>query len=100
MLVGPGISNAQPDLNVLRASGQLIQTYAELPLTEPFLQSISSELQLNLSPGDLAKLINVRPNPETQILTIEVQHANAQTSPGHRGVDFSQADSDQPVEPG
>jgi capsular polysaccharide biosynthesis protein/MinD-like ATPase involved in chromosome partitioning or flagellar assembly len=78
MLVGPGISNAQPDLNVLRASGQLIQTYAELPLTEPFLQNVIDELRLNISPSRLASLINVRPNPETQILTIEVLYDTPQ----------------------
>ena len=77
LLVGPGISNTQPDLNVLRASGQLIQTYAELPLTEPFLQAIIDELELNLTTSELAEMLNVRPNPETQILTIEVKYSDA-----------------------
>jgi len=73
LLVGPGIDSARPDLNVLRASGQLILTYAELPLTEPFLQELIDELHLEMTPEALGKMISVRPNPETQILTIEVR---------------------------
>ena len=78
LLVGPGIDSPRPDLNVLRASGQIIQTYAELPLTEPFLTQIISELELDLQPEELAAMISVRPSPETQILTIDVVYSKAE----------------------
>jgi polysaccharide biosynthesis transport protein len=74
LMVGPGIDSPNPDLNVLRAGGQLIQMYAELPLTEPYLQQVIDELRLDMKPTELASLIELRANQETQILTIVVRH--------------------------
>lgn len=74
LMVGPGIESPNPDLNVLRAGGQLIQMYAELPLTEPFLINVIQDLEIDLTPEDLVQWIEMRPNQETQILTVQVEH--------------------------
>jgi capsular exopolysaccharide synthesis family protein len=73
LLVGPGTDAPNPDLNALRAGGQLMQTYAELVATGPFLQSVIDKLSLKISSEDLNKMIEVRTNPDTQILIITVQ---------------------------
>ena len=78
LLVGPGTDAPNPDLNALRAGGQLMQTYAELVATGPFLQSIIDKLSLKVSSEDLSKIINVRTNPDTQILIITVQDKDPQ----------------------
>lgn len=72
LLVGPSLTNASPDLNDLRAAGQLVETYAFLPKTRPFLQAIITELELDLSPGRLANNIEISTSPATQILEISV----------------------------
>ncbi|MCI0395961.1 MAG: hypothetical protein L0332_31555 [Chloroflexi bacterium] len=74
LVVGPGISSPNPDLNALRAGGQLMQTYAELPTTGPFLQTIINELNLDTNIEELDERIAVSANQETQILTISAQH--------------------------
>jgi predicted ribosomally synthesized peptide with SipW-like signal peptide len=74
LLVGPGIETLNPDLNAMRAGGRLMQTYAELVHTEPFLHEVRNRLGLSLTPEQLGSRINVRVNQETQILTVEVQH--------------------------
>lgn len=73
LIVGPGIDSPNPDLNALRAGGQLMQTYSELPKTGPFLQRIIDELNLNMPPIELAAMVQTRSNRETQILSIDVQ---------------------------
>jgi Mrp family chromosome partitioning ATPase len=79
-MVGPGIDSPNPDLNVLRAGGQLIQMYAELPMTEPYLMQLIDDLDLDMTPDDLIGSIEIRPNQETQILTIVVQHPDAEAA--------------------
>jgi len=74
LMVGPGIESPNPDLNVLRAGGQLIQMYAEMPLTEPFLINVIRDLKVDMTPEDLVQWIEMRPNQETQILTVQVEH--------------------------
>ena len=76
LMVGPGIESPNPDLNVLRAGGQLIQMYAELPMTEPFLLNVINRLKLDITPQELIQYIEIQPNQETQILTIQVQHSD------------------------
>ncbi len=76
LMVGPGIESPNPDLNVLRAGGQLIQMYAELPMTEPFLLNVINRLNLDITPRELVQYIEIQPNQETQILTIQVQHSD------------------------
>ena len=76
LLVGPGIDSPHPDLNTLRAGGQLMQTYAELPTTAPFLQSIIDQLGLDMTPEDLLVIIRMRASEVTQVLRVEVTHGN------------------------
>src|SRR5690606_22542992 len=66
LIVGPGIDSPSPDLNDLRAGAQLMQTYAELPQTGPFLQAVIDELNLSVEPGTLADSMNITTNSETQ----------------------------------
>jgi len=73
LLVGPGIDAPNPDVSALKAGGQLMQTYAEISLTGPFLQSIIDDLGLSMSKNDLKGLIDIKTNQETQILSITVQ---------------------------
>lgn len=76
LIVGPGIDSPSPDLNDLRAGAQLMQTYAELPQTGPFLQAVIDELNLSVEPGTLADSMNITTNSETQILTVDVNASN------------------------
>jgi capsular exopolysaccharide synthesis family protein len=73
LIVGPGVDSPSPDLNALRAGGQLLQTYAELVTTRPVLQAVIDDLKLGIKPEVLKKQITVTSNQETQILTISVQ---------------------------
>jgi capsular exopolysaccharide synthesis family protein len=70
LLVGPGIRSPNPDLNALRAGAQLMQTYAELPTTGPFLQTIINTLSLDMSIEELREIITLTANQETQILRV------------------------------
>jgi capsular polysaccharide biosynthesis protein/Mrp family chromosome partitioning ATPase len=74
LLIGPGIDAPNPDLNALRAGGQLMQTYAELSSTGPFLQKIIDELSLEYTTDELGGMISAKTNQETQILRIIVQN--------------------------
>jgi capsular exopolysaccharide synthesis family protein len=80
LIVGPGIDSPSPNLNDLRAGSQLMQTYAELPKTTPFLRSVIDDLGLDLTPQDLGKMITVRTNEDTQLLSVEVQAPQPQTA--------------------
>lgn len=76
LLVGPGIDSPNPDLNTLRAGGQLMQTYAELPTTAPFLQTVIDELDIDMTPEELLEIIQIQSSEVTQILRVEVTHGN------------------------
>jgi capsular exopolysaccharide synthesis family protein len=76
LIIGPGIDTPDPDVNALRAGGQLMQTYAELSLTSPFLQSVIDELGLASTPLDMRKIIEVTTSQETQILTFTARQSN------------------------
>jgi non-specific protein-tyrosine kinase len=80
MIVGSAIDSPNPDLNTLRASGQLLQTYAELPTTRPFLQAIIDELDLDVSPNDLMEMLTITANEETQILTARATSRDPETA--------------------
>ena len=77
LIVGPGIDSLSPDLNDLRAAAQLMQSYAEIATTKPILEGIIHELNLSMSPGALARDINIRADETTQILTIRVEGGDA-----------------------
>ena len=74
LLVGPGLDSPSPDLNSLRIGGQLVQTYAELVTSRPFLESINEKLDKRVDLELLSGMIETRQNPDTRILTIVVQH--------------------------
>lgn len=76
LIIGPGIDTPDPDVNALRAGGQLMQTYAEISLTSPFLQSIIDELDMNTTPLAMRDSLQVTTNQETQILSFNVGHSN------------------------
>ena len=69
VLVGP----LNTDTDTLRASGLLVQTYAQYVTTREVLASTIQELGLDLSPADLAESVRVTANDVTRILTIRVQ---------------------------
>jgi len=77
LLVGPGIDSLSPDLNALRAGGQLMQTYAELATTQPVLEAVIAQLNLPTSPDKLAKSVKTHADDTTQILNINVEYGNA-----------------------
>jgi capsular polysaccharide biosynthesis protein len=74
ILVGPSMDSPSPDLNSLRIGGQLIQTYAELVLSRPFLESVNDKLDQKINLEALTGMIETRQNTETRILTIFVRH--------------------------
>lgn len=73
LLVGPGIDSPDPDLDAFRAGAQLMQTYAELPTTGPFLQTLIDELDLDIGVEELRERISISANQETQVLSVMAQ---------------------------
>ncbi len=69
LLVGP----INTDANTLKASGQLVQTYAQLVTTEPLLDSAIQETGLTIAAVDLVPAIRATANDVTRILSIRVQ---------------------------
>ena len=69
VLVGP----INTDTDTLRASGLLVQTYAQVVLTDSVLSSAVKELGLDLSPDDFRAATRATANDVTRILTIRVQ---------------------------
>ncbi len=69
VLVGP----INTDTDTLRASGLLVQTYAQVVLTDSVLTSAVKELGLDMSADDLRSATRATANDVTRILTIRVQ---------------------------
>ena len=74
VLVGP----LNTDTDTLRASGLLVQTYAQYVTTREVLASTIQELGLDITPADLAEATRVTANDVTRILTIRVQAEDTQ----------------------
>jgi receptor protein-tyrosine kinase len=77
LLVGP----INTDADTLRASGQLVQTYAQVVTTPPVLEAALGDLNISatdLPPGLLAANTRVTANDVTRVLTIRVQNGNAE----------------------
>ena len=74
LLVGPSMDSPSPDLNSLKIGGQLIQTYAELISSRPFLERVNNKLDQKTDLESLGRMIETRQNPDTRILTIFVRH--------------------------
>ena len=68
VLVGP----INTDTDTLRASGLLVQTYAQVVLTDTVLQSTVKELGLTITPDDFREATRATANDVTRILTIRV----------------------------
>lgn len=68
LLVGP----INTDIETLRAAGQLVQTYSELTTSQPLLESVTRELALPLSTGELRSRIRSTADDVTRLLTIRV----------------------------
>ena len=68
LLVGP----INTDIETLRAAGQLVQTYSELTTSQPLLESVSRELALPISTGELRSRIRSTADDVTRLLTIRV----------------------------
>lgn len=73
LLIGPGVDSPDPDLNSLRAGGQLMQTYAELIDTGPLLQTVIDTLHLETDTSKLSQKIDVKFNADTQILSVTIK---------------------------
>lgn len=73
LIIGPGVDGLNPDLNDLRAGGQLMQTYAELATTRPVLDTVVSELSFAPELNDLERNVTISVDEETQIMKIEVR---------------------------
>ena len=75
LLVGP----INTDADTLRASGQLVQTYAQVVTTASVLEQALGDLNItDLPPALLAANTRVTANDVTRILTIRVQDGNAE----------------------
>lgn len=73
LIIGPGVDGLSPDLNDLRAGGQLMQTYAELATIRPVLETVVSELNSETDLDSIERSVEVSVDEETQILNISVQ---------------------------
>lgn len=76
LLVGPSLDSPSPDLNALRIGGQLIQTYAEMVSSRPFLESVNDKLAQKTDVDLLAGAIEAKQNVDTRILTIFVRQGD------------------------
>ena len=77
LLVGP----INSDTNTLRASSQLVQTYAELATSQGLLEGTVAEM--NLPPeaaADLAGAVRTIANDQTRILTVRVEGPDPATT--------------------
>ena len=77
LLVRPAQPLATTDPNVASlTTDQISRTYAALMTERPLLVLVSNQLGLTIRPEDLAKEINVTPQPNTQILDVAVKDTN------------------------
>lgn len=72
LLVGP----VSGDLDTLRASGQLAQTYAEYVTSTPVLDGTIDDLGLEMTTEELAAVVKAGADDVTRFLTIQVEDAD------------------------
>jgi receptor protein-tyrosine kinase len=58
-------------------SDQILRTYASLMVERPLLQSVITDLGLSITPVDLNKKITVTPEPNTNLLDVNVEDTNS-----------------------
>lgn len=74
IMVGPGVDNPNPSLDDLRTAGMLLETYATIAMTRPFLEQVIDTLDLeNYSPGKLENRMDIVTNKNAQTMSIRVQ---------------------------
>ncbi len=73
LLVGPGVENPGSDLNAIRASSSIMQTFVGLATTRTVLQQVIDELHLDISPNKLASQVTATPNADSRVITLAVQ---------------------------
>lgn len=76
LLVGP----INGDYNTLHASGSLVQTYAQLIVSDPLLAATIAELKLNVTSQDLAKEVSASGSDTTRIITITASWSDPRTA--------------------
>jgi tyrosine-protein kinase len=72
LLIGPSTTSPNPELRDLQAAGQLLETYAAIAVTQPFMAKLIEDLELELDANQLEDMIQITTTPETQILSIRV----------------------------
>lgn len=72
LLIGPSTTSPNPELRDLQAAGQLLETYAAIATTQPFLESIIADTGVDLDLDTLEDMIQIQTTPETQILSVRV----------------------------
>jgi Mrp family chromosome partitioning ATPase/capsular polysaccharide biosynthesis protein len=74
LLVGTATSSPNVDLNDLRTAAQLLEIYAELPTTRPFLDGLLQDLgPIDMSISQIENHLTVSTNSSTDILTIRFE---------------------------
>ncbi len=76
LLVGP----INTDVDTLKASGQLVQTYAKLVTSQPILESVIQELNLPYTPGTLGVNVRATADDVTRFLSITVDDSDPNTA--------------------
>ena len=76
MLVGP----INTDIDTLKASGQLVQTYAQLAISTPLLKSTAQEVGGGVDPIKLGQSVRTTASDVTRVLVIRVQDSDKDRS--------------------
>ena len=73
LIVGQALSAANPDYTQLLVAQNLSSTYATIAKTRPILEGVIAEQALEITPGDLATMVQVDAPRDSALLTIAVQ---------------------------
>lgn len=71
-------SSATPDLASLTTSERLARTYVELLRRRPVMEEVIANLNLSMSPGELAEQVRVIVLPDTQLILLTVDNSSPQ----------------------
>jgi capsular exopolysaccharide synthesis family protein len=78
LLVSQAGGTSLLDYSSLLTSERVAKTYAELLTKRPLLERVISDLQLDLTPNQLAGKLNVAQPSDTQLLELRVEDSNPQ----------------------
>ncbi len=73
LIVGQSLSAANPDYNQILVSQRLSSTYATVVTTRPILEAVIRQLDLDVTPDQLALQVRATVPPDSTLLTIAVQ---------------------------